>query len=268
MNESQLKQRMSDLPKPPEGIMPPYWDAWRLNLWQHIVNGDNPKRFWEWPCVYHTMLVAHWVKSVDYELSRISNRLAKTCSIPHFGPDDDLTGYPGLSMNLIHQAYHIQQWEQTTGKHINQLDTIVEFGGGYGAMALLCHRLGFSGKYVIYDLPEFSLLQEYYLSQFGLLDKVSWNPAKNPKPQDIDLYIGLYSLSEIPIEDRASGQHPLFAKSYLFLYSGQWESYNNVEWFQERWPKLTKEFGVKLKWWQHTELTHLPDRNNFYSIGF
>lgn len=258
MNESQLKQRMSDLPKPPEGVMPPYWDAWRLNLWQHVVNGDNPKRFWEWPCVYHTMLQNHWAKSIEFELGRLHpTRFGNgALFVPHFGPDDKLND-SNLSMNLIHQAYHIQQWEQTTGKRINQLDTIVEFGGGYGAMALLCHRLGFNGKYVIYDLPEFSLLQEYYLSQFGLLDKVVWNPKR--KPKDIDLFMALYSLSEVPPKERDALM--VRSNSYLCLYSGQWEQWNNVEWFKQFAMSTALE-------WQHTELTHLPDANNWYSIGW
>lgn len=261
MNESQLKQRMSDLPKPPDGHMPPYWEAWRLNLWQHVTTGDDPKLFWEWPCIYHTMLQNHWASVIDYELGKLPAKFSKSVlSVPHLGPDDAMS-HNGLSMNLIHQAYHIQQWEQTTGKRINQLDTIVEFGGGYGAMALLCHRLGFDGKYVIYDLPEFSLLQEYYLSQFGLLDKVVWNPKR--KPKDVDLFMALYSLSEVEPELR--GELITKAKSYLFLYSGQWEKWDNVDYFQNH---IDDYWGDDFYNWQHTELTHLPDRQNFYSIGW
>lgn len=260
MNESQLKQQMSQLPKPPEGYSPPYWQAWRYNLWQHVTTGDNPKRFWEWPCIYHTMMVAHWTKSIEYEFSQLNHKYHDAIQMPHFGPIDYFSTSnfdTRFSMNLIHQAYHIQQWEQTTGKHINQLDTIVEFGGGYGAMALLCHRLGFDGKCVIYDLPEFSLLQEYYLSQFGLLDKVVWNPKR--KPKDVDLFMALYSLSEVPPEQR--GQHVMKAKSYLYLYSGLWEQWDNVWVFQ----KILAFDRMK---WQHTELTHLPDKNNWYSLGW
>lgn len=260
MNESQLIARMSELPKPPEGHMPPYWEAWRLNLWQHVTTGDNPKRFWQWPCIYHTMLQNHWAKSIEYEFTQLNPKYHSSIQMPHFGPDDYFatSNFSTLfSMNLIHQAYHIQQWQQTTGKRINQLDTIVEFGGGYGAMALLCHRLGFNGKYIIYDLPEFSLLQEFYLSQFGLLDKVSWNPRR--KPKDVDLFMALYSLSEVPPKERDA--LIVRANSYLCLYSGQWEQWNNVEWFK----RFAGETVLK---WEHTELSHLPDKNNWYSIGF
>ncbi len=256
MNAEQFRGRMAQLPEPKTNLAPPYWEAWRLDLWQRVKSQD-PTRFYEWPCVYHCMLVSHWPFSMDYELSQLDlSRWQYALQVPHFGPDDYSIG-SRLSMNLIHQAYHLAQWERAAGKRIEQLDTIVEFGGGYGAMALLCRRMGFEGKYIIYDLPEFSLLQEYYLSQFGMLDKVEWNPTQ--KPQNVDLFMALYSLSEVPLDKRPGLM--VKANSYLFLYSGLWESLNNVEWFN----------GLALSTplqWQHTEISHLPDRNNWYSVGW
>lgn len=262
MDAIQFKQRMAQLPEPKTELKPPHWDYWRSDLWQRAQTQD-PKKFWEWPCIFHTMCQNHWPDSIKYEFSEIFKagvRLYQACLIPHFGPDDPLESIGGIqssfSMNLIHQAYHLHQWEQATGQRINQLDTIVEFGGGYGAMALLCHRLGFEGKYVIYDLPEFSLLQQYYLSQFGLGNTVEWNPKR--KPKDIDLFMALYSLSEVEPKERDDSFLDS-AKSCLLLYSGQWEQWDNVNYFQYR---------MSTKNWRHTELTHLPDAGNYYSIGF
>ncbi len=229
-------------------------------LYDWILTND-PSLFWQCPAIYHTMCQAHWPFSIDYEFNQLDlNRWQYAIQVPHFGPDDYLSG-TRYSMNLIHQAYHLAQWESATGKRIEQLDTIVEFGGGYGAMALLCKRMGFDGKYVIYDLPEFSLLQEYYLSQFGMLDKVEWNPKD--KPKDIDLFMALYSLSEVEPSERSGFIQP-YAKSFLCLYSGQWEQWNNVDWFKNVLPKIAQY----IKQWQHTEIGHLPDAWNFYSIGW
>ena len=255
MNDNQFQYRMGQLPEPTTTLTPPYWEAWRLDLWRRVQT-QNPSKFWQWPCIYHTMLVNHWPDAIKAEFLELEAGYKRHCSIPHFGPDDPLIGTQ-LSMNLIHQAYHIQQWEQASGQRINRLDTIVEFGSGYGAMALLCSRMGFDGKYIIYDLPEFSLLQEYYLSQFGLLDKVSWNPAR--KSKDVDLFMALYSISEVPLLERAKKM--VRAKSYLFLYSGLWEGWNNVEWFRQFAASTVLE-------WRHSEIETLPDRNNWYSIGW
>lgn len=264
MDVNEFKSAMAKLPEPKTEALPPYWEYWRRDLWERVQN-DNPTQFWRWPCVYHCMLVSHWAEPVEREFEALADRYKSATHVPHFGPDDELrTKYAvtPYSMNLIHQAYHIQQWEEATDLRLNRLETIVEFGGGYGAMALLCHRLGFEGKYIIYDLPEFSLLQEYYLSHFGVLDKVSWNPKR--KPKDVDLFMALYSMSEMPLSERG----PLVpkAKSYLFLYSGIWQGWDNVSFFQRAVPELTGH-GEGMQW-RHTELSHLPDKNNHYSIGF
>ena len=257
MNADTFRRRMAQLPEPVTDKAPPYWQSWRHQLWQR-GQVDDPAQFWRWPCVYHTMLVNHWPDAIVREMSQLESRFRGVVLMPHFGPDDYYADRQS-SMNLIHQAYHIQQWEQATVQRINQLEIIVEFGGGYGAMALLCHRLGFEGKYVIYDLPEFSLLQEYYLSQFGLLGQMEWNPER--KPKNVDLFMALYSLSEIPVADRIRAF--VEAKSYLYLYSGKWQDYDNVYHFQTVIPASQPE-----KQWQHTEISHLPDKGNWYSIGY
>ncbi len=257
MDADTFRHRMTQLPRPVTDKIAPYWEYWRMVLYDWILAND-PMRFWQCPAVYHCMLVNHWPDAIVREMSQLESRFRGVVLMPHFGPDDYYADQQS-SMNLIHQAYHIQQWEQATGQRINQLHTIVEFGGGYGAMALLCHRLGFEGKYMIYDLPEFALLQAYYLSQFGLLDKVEWNPVQ--KPKDVDLFMALYSLSEIPIADRIKAF--IEANSYLYLYSGKWQDYDNVYHFQTVIPESQPE-----KQWQHWEINLLPDKNNWYSIGY
>lgn len=263
MDAEGFKRAMARLPEPVTELQPPYWEHWRHDLYKRVLTEDVTQ-FWEWPCIYHCMLVEHWQGPVAYELAHLDSRYWDAVALPRFGPGDGILMADGyLSRNMIHQAYHIQQWENATGQRIAALDTIIEFGSGYGAMALLCHRLGFDGRYVIYDLPEFSLLQEYYLSHFGLLDKVTWNPKK--KPKDVDLFMALYSLSEIEPGERMR-YLPSVVDSYLFLYSGQWEKWNNVEWFQKELPSKWRQ-NDKVQW-QHTELAHLPDGNNWYTLGW
>jgi hypothetical protein len=157
---------------------------------------------------------------------------------------------------MINQAYHIALWEVVTGKRIDQLDTIIEFGGGYGAMALLCHRLGFRGKYIIYDLPEFALLQEWFLSQ-ERVENVTW-PKKFIRAE-ADLLIALYSLSETPMELREDFLSKVKARSYLFLYSPTWEEYKNSAYFGEFIKK-----NIDLKW--HNQST--PRQTDYYLIGW
>jgi len=51
--------------------------------------------------------------------------------------------------------------------NVSDYDLVIEIGGGYGSMCRLVWNLGFRGKYAIYDLPVFSVLQRLYLSETG-----------------------------------------------------------------------------------------------------
>ncbi|MBI1745219.1 MAG: hypothetical protein HYR55_01365 [Acidobacteria bacterium] len=80
-------------------------------------------------------------------------------------------------------------------------------------MCRLVHHLNFMGKYVIFDLPEFSLLQYYFLKSYGFavyknLDEFDRNPygILCCSSQEIfarlatfDLFIGTWSISESPV---------------------------------------------------------------------
>lgn len=255
MNTNELRQAIAQLPEPATTLKPPHWEYWRRELWQHLKN-DNPANFMGWPCVFHTMLVEHWsmMKEWEYLLQSDYTRWPKAI-LTHTGFPPDCFENTPYSNNMINQAYHIALWENTTGKRIDQLDSIIEFGGGYGAMALLCWRLGFRGKYTIYDLPEFSLLQQWFLSQEGVYN-VTW--PKRQKAMKADLLIALYSLSETPLADRSRFLSKAVADNYLFLYSPTWESYDNTANFQQFAD------GVSMNW--HTQTT--PRDTDYYLMGW
>ena len=122
----------------------------------------------------------------------------------------------------------------------------------------MAHRIGFEGNYVIYDLPEFLLLQQYFLEKSQVdfeklffLSKDDLNSSLVP----CDVLVGIYSLSEMPFHERGPLLAAFPAKSALFLYSGNWESYDNVTWFMDQ-PGT----------WQHQECQHHNDPNNWYSF--
>lgn len=262
MDANQFRERMVLLPEPTTTLKPPFWDYWRWELW-HLAQTQDVSNFYEWPCIRHTMLVQHWIDAITYEWRELDRKrfsqaehLRGILSLSETSFRDNFFKHI-LSNNQIHQAYHLQQWERATGQRIESLKSIVEFGGGYGAMRLLCHELGFRGKYIIYDLPEFSLLQEYYLSRFKDIE-TTWNPRRH-RTRNVDLFIALYSLSEV--EPYLREKYIPMANSFLFLYSGKWEKWDNVEWFRKFAMSTMLE-------WKHSELTWLPDCCNYYSIGY
>lgn len=237
-----LAQEMAKRPEPPNNSRPPLWDYWRHDLWSRAQT-DAPENFYKWPCVYHCMLVDHWwPKPMNIEVDYV-----KSIYPQHFTDDSD-------GRNQIHQLYHLLRWQETTGKRIADMGSICEFGGGYGAMALACHRLGFRGEYYIYDLPEFCLLQQWYLEQNNITVRHSCEIV----PIDVDLLIACYSMSETDYAERDEFFNKVKASNYLLLYSNWFEKFDNIDYFQQL------EFGNH---WQHSHVDHLPPES-WYSFGW
>lgn len=242
MNIQEFRETMAQLPEPPSDAAPPYWDHWRHDLWWRAQH--DPRPMWDWPCLRHTMLVEHF--PMGEQLAYLWRDQAR------WGPVLD-DANPIHQKNLINQAYHLRLWEQTTGRRVEDLDSIYEFGGGYGALAELSYRLGFAGEYHICDLPEFALLQRHYLAGRGL------SVIHETEPVAADLFIALYSLSETDADLRERWMAHQRSRSYLLLYSGQWAEHDN-----RAWARGFMEFHGDLRWHE----TQFPGRPDYYAIGW
>jgi len=234
MTGDELKARMRQLPvvaTPPEAFT---WDRHRYELWHHVNRTDNPAQFLRWSTVEGTMVVGD-VPYIREELAELRGKIGNIESIvraPGFGGELLIDGW--ISPNLVHQAYHLLQLEEmflSKRIRISDLRTIVEIGGGYGAMALAARRMGFSGEYCIYDLPEFSLLQEYYLSNVSPFGNALFVTDATRLPYNCDLLIGMWSLGEMPIEQRERIVGAVKFNNALFAYMPDFAGANNLEWF-------------------------------------
>jgi len=258
MTEDELKAAIEALPSMEPVESAHTWAFWAWDLRQNILKND-PAEFLTWPSIVGTMFVGN-APYINFEFDCLREGLLDAIVEPNFGKPVlyGETGYR-TSGNLIHQAYHLYQWEQKTGRQVKDLRTIIEIGGGYGAMAMIIIRgLGFKGRYVIFDLPEFSLLQQYYLSNVGIgigeveLETNIWEGI------DCDLLIGLYSLNEMPLKTRKTIIDACPAKSYLIAYGGGWGGVDNMSWATE----LMRQRG---ELWHNWNIPHLP--NCWYLIG-
>jgi hypothetical protein len=139
-----------------------------------------------------------------------------------------------------------------SGFEARSIDTVYEFGGGYGAFCLLMRRIAFSGEYNILDVPEMSALQRYYLDGVASgsdMGNVHGRPVQvnTIQPDDVQkdlargnarlgrtLFVGLWSLSEAPLELRRRIM-PLVAASghVLLVYQEQFDGIDNVRYFKE-----------------------------------
>jgi len=186
---------------------------------------------------------------------------------------EDIAGMPEpykfnnrTSGTLVHHAYHLQQILRNYVDTITEFDKIIEFGGGYGSMCRLISNLGFTGEYIIFDLPEFSILQKSYLnsirnkpSNLSLVTKLD-NLASFGKNHKKTLLIATWSLSEAPLEIRKKFLELVNFDYALLAYQDTFDSVDNNAFFDALSNKN------KLIKWKKIPIKHLP--GNAYLIGF
>lgn len=188
-------------------------------------------------------------------------------------------GYRQSSGNRVHQAYHLARFEKETGLSVSRFPLIVEFGGGYGNLCRLIHKLGFKGRYIIFDLPEFVALQKFYLGSLamplieakdvasgrrGILCTSDLSVLGSVTPQEAQtgLFIATSSLSET---GEALREHIVTlpavesGAAYLIAYQHDFGGVGNVRFF-DSWR--AKKPGIC---WVHSEIAHMP--GNYYLFG-
>src|ERR1035437_403862 len=205
----------SDLGK----FIDPHWEKLNRKFFEIIKNG-LPFNFLRHSLIGYTMFVRR-----GGEVMRIEKELLKKSFPNSLLKEVLLEEYIGLpiifdhefytSHNSIRLLYHIARWQEATGQFISDMNNIIEWGGGYGRMAVLIERLkhGQLLTYVIVDTPLFSSIQWIYLStvlgkeKINLLDnvdsKIVWGrinlvPLNFVDNLDIraDLFLSTWALSE------------------------------------------------------------------------
>lgn len=231
---------------------------------RRLVFEKDPREFLRWDVVQNIMFVSN-----SFYVARELSGLKKSTNWRtrwKTALREDITGhpipfflYPESSGNLIHHVYHLYNFEEKTGENTGKYNFIFEFGGGYGCMCRLIHRLDFKGKYIIFDLPEFSALQTFFLKSLeipvysfehykkvdcGVICVSDIEQLKdiicNMKASN-SLFIGTWSISEVPVRLRKQilGLVKSF-KSYLIAFEEKWHEIDNVEFFNS-WQNEHKD---------------------------
>lgn len=254
-------------------------------LCQRILTSD-PVDFLKWDVIARTMVVGN-ADFVPEELAFLQalpdwkTRWEKALEESSVGSPDLFPGFPSSSGNLIHLAYHLANYEKKTGIRIPDSPFVLEFGGGYGGMCRLVHKLGFKGKYVIFDLPPLSALQRFFLKMNGIpaehevrssgavLCSSDFEQLKDVLAAQPDLgsasFIATWSLSESPVALRRD-LLPLVAqfRSFLIAYQGLFGEVDNDAFFKD-WSAAMP--GVD---WSQWKIPHLPNqryKDNYYLMG-
>ncbi len=152
-------------------FMSPTWEDFIKKIEIDLLPSP-PIDFFQNTIVRETMVFSPSPRKIPkIELKYLKNHMSSIGELKRI-LEEDYIGLPDLpslkyktSDNSIHHLYHILRFLDETHLDLSLLNTIVEWGGGYGNMAKLFYRLKPSSlTYIIIDVPYFSCLQWLYLS--------------------------------------------------------------------------------------------------------
>lgn len=227
MNVDEFRAAIRALPPLPDKTAHTHkWQTHRASLRRHILNED-PNNFIAWSTVRATMHVGNF-GILDREYAQLSHRLHFVSRDSGFGGTELYMGDNKLGTNNIHQAHVLKVLMDNYDVDIQDLISIAEFGGGYGSMCSIFHNLEFDGDYYLYDLPEFLLLQEFYLSNIG----IDAHYHSEFDPLEVDLFIAVTSISETPIALRDRFFKNIKARYYCIRFQESYFDVDNQAYFE------------------------------------
>jgi putative sugar O-methyltransferase len=234
------------------------WEKNRQVIRTSILD-DNLSDFLNWSVIKQTMI--YEADHIEYQEVMKSQLLVNSIIESKVGNPIPYYLNQSTSGNLVHHAYSVSILLKRVA--VCHFDKVVEFGGGYGSMCRLFRNMNYTKKYVVYDLPEFLALQEFYLNSINTeymkntlltadLDRVK-DESKNT------LLIATWSLSEVPL-----GLRERFLSSFKFncciiAFQSEFDGVDNIEYFNnfKSWyPNILFEV---------TKIDHLP--GHFYLTG-
>ena len=106
------------------------------------------------------------VESLSFLEARLSQERLKSLLREDYVGDPTLVNYKYLASTVtISHLSHFVRFVDLTGCDLNEIETIVDWGGGYGSMARIFDRLTLKPyTYIIVDTPLLTCVQWLYLS--------------------------------------------------------------------------------------------------------
>lgn len=283
----ELRRKFQELKYEETTNCPESEDAWKRNVYDlsELVLAGDPREFLCWDVISETMFVKN-DRYILTELNELRRRAdwdtvwRKAIREVPIGKPMPFNKYPDSSGNLIHHGYHLSQFEEKVGVQPNVRDFVLEFGGGYGCMCRLFYNMGFRGKYILYDFPQFTALQEYYLKSIGIpvhtFDELpsadngvicisDISTLKKLLTQYTDkersLFIAMWSISETPLNLRKEILSLVTDfDAYLMAYQDGFGEMDNVSYFRQFKGLYENDID-----WVHWSIEHLP--GNHYFVG-
>lgn len=234
-----------------------FWNEFNF-LFHHKVETEGLDKFLSWNLVKSVMF--HDIKKEAFDSLRASSfwgMFLNAGQLDGFGAKPSKY-FRKCSGNLLHHMYSLNEFLNFSPKtDLKALNTVYEFGGGYGSLCRLFYRLGFKGKYIILDNPLMSTIQDNFLKKTVPDQKVS--SVLGDMNIAVDMAIALWSLSECPIKAREKFFKTKKFKKCLIAFQKKFAGIDNLKYFK----KLVKDMNSYR--WKLYEIKHLP--GNYYLLG-
>lgn len=148
-------------------FMHPYWQQQKQKMKALIEGKEDPNFLLKEP-ISGPMLRNEWSKTQDYEVVYLQHCI-KDATRQFILPFHDVQ-FGGLtlkcnefncSINALGQLFFFTKLIERT--KFENLNTIVELGGGYGCLARVVKMIKPDTTYIVFDLPEYLAIQSLYL---------------------------------------------------------------------------------------------------------
>jgi hypothetical protein len=246
-----------------------FWDGIRQQIRQYGEKADA-YTILDWPPILQTINIGPTPPYLETEMNALTDAKYNTAimDVVDHAPE---TWKTTVKANLVHQAHHLQHWENKTGKKVEDIKSVGEVGGGLGFMRVLFHYLNPACEYAIYDFPELTLCQELVTAQLNNDTPMPMVFINRPDDVemgikehfgDVDLLISMWAMSEIPsTRERENLLSAIDIGGYLFAYQTEHEAVDNNVWFSKL---IAKERAFH---WASDSISHLGPTNR-YLVGW
>jgi len=231
-----------------------------INAWARIVDQiadhilmRDPKAFLTWDPVCRVMFLRGMADHIMPKMNYLRRRSdwpmwRRAIQEDEVGQPATFREYAGSSGTRILHAYHLAKLEETSGIRLWEMPFVFEFGGGYGGMMRLVQKMGFNGRYIIFDMPVVSALQRYYLRALDvpveLYDCCSAVDDLQKELKSFDpetsVFLATMSFSESPLGMRQPIVETVRSFGTIFIaYADKFYGIDNASYFSN----LTKDLN-------------------------
>jgi hypothetical protein len=229
------------------------WDSMLVSLKNELLALDRLDYFLQAPEIqrsvhtYQPKLAKKYMEVLLAEGYQVSNY--QSISEHEFGKPNRLKNWPNMSSQLVQHNYHLHIMKKFIFRE-KMPSHVVEFGGGYGAVAKLLLREIRAKSYNIIDLELMCEIQKFYLKntlEDAHIQKLSWYDSKKEFMLPIDqscLFLATWSISECPKTVRDTYLKDLGKYGFVCItFQSTWENIDNLNYFTKLSSDMEAHFG-------------------------